>query len=151
MFFHACGLCSSVCVCVCVVCVHFSVYGYCLCMCVWSMFVYVHLFVFCSHLCVIYVHLCLCVCGPVHLWLLGLCSSVVFVCACSLSVCVRLSVLLWSLHQGSLVSKPRCRPFPDAMPVSDCAVCPCHSLRGCQPSIRPHPPCKLLPAIRPDL
>lgn len=32
-----------------------------------------------------------------------------------------------SLHQGSLLTKPRCRPFPDATPVSDCAVCPSHS------------------------
>lgn len=29
-----------------------------------------------------------------------------------------------SLHQGSLLSKPRCRPFPDASPLSDCVVCP---------------------------
>lgn len=32
-----------------------------------------------------------------------------------------------SLHQGSLLTKPRCKPFPDAPPVSDCAVCPSHS------------------------
>lgn len=29
-----------------------------------------------------------------------------------------------SLHQGSLLTKPRCRPFPDASPLSDCVVCP---------------------------
>ncbi|XP_034562983.1 KICSTOR complex protein SZT2 [Notolabrus celidotus] len=27
-----------------------------------------------------------------------------------------------SLHQGSLLTKPRCKPFPDATPVSDCAL-----------------------------
>lgn len=31
--------------------------------------------------------------------------------------------LLSSLHQGSLLTKPRSKPVPDASPVSDCAVC----------------------------
>ncbi|TKS74186.1 KICSTOR complex protein SZT2 [Collichthys lucidus] len=32
------------------------------------------------------------------------------------------SHLMSSLHQGSLLTKPRCKPFPDATPVSDCAL-----------------------------
>lgn len=43
-------------------------------------------------------------------------------------VCV-FAHLMSSLHQGSLLSKPRCRPFPDASPLSDCVVCPRRSRR----------------------
>lgn len=46
-----------------------------------------------------------------------------------------------SLHQGSLLTKPRCKPFPDATPVSDCAVCPSHSQgRGVSPQSGFTPP-----------
>ncbi|MED6274223.1 KICSTOR complex protein szt2, partial [Characodon lateralis] len=29
--------------------------------------------------------------------------------------------------QGTLITKLRCKPFPDATPVCDCAVCSCYS------------------------
>lgn len=46
------------------------------------------------------------------------------------SICVfAYSQLMSPLHQGSHLTKPRCKPFPDATPVSDCAVCPRHSQR----------------------
>lgn len=48
----------------------------------------------------------------------------------SFDVCVCVFAhLMSSLHQGSLLSKPRCRPFPDASPLSDCVVCPRRSRR----------------------
>lgn len=44
------------------------------------------------------------------------------------------------LHQGSLLSKPRCRPFPDASALSDCVVCPsCSPRRAVSPGSVPPP------------
>lgn len=51
-------------------------------------------------------------------------NHVVVVVHSSVSVCLPRPTFLSSLHQGNLLTKPRCKPFPDATPVSDCAVCP---------------------------
>ncbi|MEQ2263274.1 hypothetical protein XENORESO_005491 [Xenotaenia resolanae] len=51
----------------------------------------------------------------------------------SICLCVSMSAkshLMSSLHQGTLLTKLRCKPFPDATPVCDCAVCSCYSSEG---------------------